>query len=420
MGRKLTAARRYLESISDQIGADPEVVARLAYPKESLCATLPVRMDNGTLRLFKAYRCRYDDTRGPTKGGIRFHPDCTLDETIRLAFWMTFKCAVAGLPFGGAKGGVCVDIGELSATERERLTRSYVRAFATLLGPDRDIAAPDMYTDEMVMAWMMKEHQVMTGRHEPHFVTGKPPALYGSEGRSEATGRGGFFVLDTLAERLSIEPEHTRVAVQGFGNAGIHCANALDENGYKIVAIADSQGGVYADGGIDPRALAEHKRATGNVKNGLPQEECRPISSEALLTCDCDLLIPAALGDQITKENAGDVRAGIILEIANGPTTGDADEILAGRGVTVIPDILANAGGVIVSHMEWVQNKSGQYWSLGDVRRRLRERLERDTDNIWSIAQERGSTLRQAAYMHGLRRIGASISAGGTASEFRT
>ena len=420
MGKKLTTAREHLEAVCGRIDADREVVDRLMYPNESLCATLPVRMDDGTLHLFKAYRCRYDDTRGPTKGGIRFHPDCSLDEVIRLAFWMTFKCAITGLPFGGGKGGVCVNVGELSLAEQERLARSYVRAFAPFLGPDRDVAAPDMYTDEMVMAWMLTEHQVITGRHQPHFITGKPLALGGSEGRVEATGLGGFHVLDFLADQLPLCSDRDRVAIQGFGNAGFHCAAAFHDAGYRIVAVADSGGGLYAKGGIDPRALQDHKCHTGSVKNGPAAGDKRPLASDELLTCDCDILVPAALSDQITRDNAGDIKARCILEIANGPTTTEGDAILTDRDVTIIPDVLANAGGVIVSHMEWVQNKSGLYRSLSSVRNKLRETLESETCNILALRDKYRVPLRQAAYIHGLQRICESVTAGGTARDFRS
>ena len=419
MGNLLSAARERLEGVAEAMSLDKEVVNRLQYPKETLCATLPVRMDDGSMRLFKAYRCRYDDTRGPTKGGVRYHPDCSIDETMTLAFWMTFKCAVAGLPFGGAKGCVCVDVNELSLKEKERLTRAYVRAFSNMLGPESDIAAPDMYTDAMTMAWMFKEHQVLTGRHEPHFVTGKPVAMSGSEGRVEATGRGGFYVLDGLAEKLEIKPDQTRVAIQGYGNAGYHFALALSEAGYSIVAVADSKGGLYDENGIDPEALAEHKRETGSVKDGPSEGNAQPIDAEELVTCGCDLLVPAALGNQITRQNVQDIQAKTILELANGPTATDADSLLEDRGIKAIPDILANAGGVAASHMEWVQNKSGQYWSLEEVRQRLCEKLQNEASSVWDLHIEHDVSLRRAAYMHGLKRICMAVSAAGTAEQFK-
>ncbi len=416
MGELLTAARQRLKSVAETADIDPEVVQRLCYPKETLAANLSVRKDDGSLRLFKAWRCRYDDTRGPTKGGIRFHPSVTADEVMTLAFWMTFKCALADLPFGGAKGGVKVDTHELSSMELERLSRAYVRAFSSMLGANRDIPAPDMYTNGTVMAWMADEVGAMTGRHTPETVTGKPQPLGGSAGRNEATGRGAYHVLRHLQKSLGLTPDQTRVVVQGFGNGACHCARLLHADGYKIIGLSDSKAVLFDPDGMDPDEVMQHKDETGTVGGGPTKGKATDLDTAELLSSDCDLLVPAALADQVTRENAADIKARVVLEIANGPVTADADRILTKNGVVVVPDILANSGGVIVSHLEWVQNKSGFYWDLEDVRNRLKQAVERETDNVATLRNDRELTLRSAAYLLGLMRICEAARARGTCS----
>lgn len=396
----------------------PEVLEQLRYPKEVLSARLLIRMDDGSRRSFPAWRCRYDDTRGPTKGGIRYHPQATREEVTTLAFWMTFKCAVAGLPYGGAKGAIRVDPRELSKGELERLSRAYVHAFASMIGPERDIPAPDVYTNAMVMGWMADEYGSLVGRPSPAVITGKPIPLGGSLGRDDATARGAFDLLNHLEEELGLTHKPRRAVVQGFGNAGSHIAQLLSSTGWDIVGVSDSQGGVHIPAGTTPEAILDAKRATGSVV-GLAQSGGGTIvTQDELLALDCDLLVPAALEDQIHEGNAKDVKARVILEVANGPVTAEADKILEQRGIAVVPDILANAGGVTVSYFEWVQNRHGYYWSLEEVRKLLRETMEQEGRRVWDIAREKDISLRTAAYVHGVRRLSEAIEAHGTQAYF--
>ncbi len=409
-------ARKRLDEAARHLDVHADVMEQLRYPKETLAATLAVRMDDGSTRSFKAWRCRYNDTRGPTKGGIRFHPGVNIDEVMTLAFWMTFKCAVANLPYGGGKGGVAVDVKALSRTELERLSRAYVQAFARFIGPDRDIPAPDMYTNGIVMAWMADEYSKMADAPTPAVITGKPVALGGSLGRDDATGRGGFRVLKRLGTALGLATGRSRVALQGFGNAAFHCARLLHDDGYRIVALSDSRSAVYDADGIDPHAAMAHKRKTGSLA-GLAGNG-REIDNAGLLECDCDVLIPAALENQITADNAAAIQASVILELANGPTAPEADAVLAAAGKVVVPDILANAGGVTVSYFEWVQNKSGFYWDTEEVHRRLSQALEPEAERIWALREDKGFDMRTAAYVHALARIAEAVAARGTKAYF--
>ncbi|MCH8183255.1 MAG: Glu/Leu/Phe/Val dehydrogenase [Proteobacteria bacterium] len=413
-----TKARKRLKEAAKHLDIHPDVIERLKYPKETLAATLVVRMDDGSSKAFKAWRCRYDDTRGPTKGGIRYHPRVNLDEIMTLAFWMTFKCAVAGLPFGGAKGGVQVDTKTLSKTELERLSRAYIQAFARFIGPDRDIPAPDMYTNGIVMAWMADEYAAMVDQPSPAVITGKPIPLGGSLGRDDATGRGGHLVLRHLEGELGLSPATSRIVLQGFGNASYHCARLLHADGYRIIGLSDSRSAVYDPDGIDPVAAMEHKRDKHSLAGCPSKGKLREITNEELLESECDVLIPAALENQIILENAPNIKARVILELANGPTSPAADKVLNQAGKTVIPDILANSGGVTVSYFEWVQNKAGYYWPLDEVRAKLKSIIEPETRTIWEAAQERGLDMRTAAYVHGLRRIAAAVEAHGTKAYF--
>ena len=417
MSQLFTGARQRLEEAAHYLDVHDDVMEQLRYPKETLAATLHVRMDDGSTRSFKAWRCRYNDTRGPTKGGIRFHPDVNIDEVMTLAFWMTLKCAVANIPYGGGKGGVAVDARALSRTELERLSRAYVQAFARFIGPERDVPAPDMYTNGIVMAWMADEYSKMVGAPTPAVITGKPLALGGSLGRDDATGRGGFIVLKRLEKELGLAPGKTRVALQGFGNASFHCARLLHDDGYRIVGLSDSRAAVLDADGIDPYAAMAHKTETGGLAS-LATSAGRETDNTGLLTCDCDVLIPAALENQITAENADSVQASVILELANGPTAPEADKRLAAAGKVVVPDILANAGGVTVSYFEWVQNKSGFYWNLAEVQRRLAEVLEPEAERIWALRKDKGIDMRTAAYVHALGRLADAIDARGTKDYF--
>lgn len=382
-------------------------------------------MDDGSLRNFPGYRVRYDDTRGPTKGGVRYSPRVNIDEVQSLAFWMTFKCAALGLPFGGAKGGVTVEPKELSLLELERLSRGYIDQIADFIGPDVDIPAPDVSTNELVMGWMTDEYSLITRARAPAAITGKPLSMGGSEGRSTATGDGAAVVIERLLPRLREEIDlpdddsETTVAVQGFGNAGAAIAERMAEAGLKVVAVSDSSTALHAPGGLDVGPIAEGKRAGGELDGEALDGEVEEIDGDELLALDVDILIPSALEGAIDSDNAGDVGATVIFEVANGPVTPDADAELSDRGVVVVPDILVNAGGVTVSYYEWVQNRAGLYWEADEVRERLHTRMERETDNVWSIAEDLDVKLRVAAYVHALRRIGEAVDARGSAERFQ-
>ena len=413
-------ARKRLRQAAQHLDVDPDVLEKLKYPKETLAASLMVRMDDGSRRSFKAWRCRYDDTRGPTKGGIRYHPRVNLDEVMTLAFWMTFKCAVANLPYGGGKGGVSVDPKKLSPAELERLSRTYVQAFAQFIGPDRDIPAPDVYTNAMVMGWMADEYGRIVGQPSPSVITGKPIELGGSVGRTDATGRGGYIILRHLEKQLGVSPEKTRVVLQGFGNAAFHCARLLHNDGFRIIGLSASRSAIYDPDGMDPIAVMEHKSANRTLSGAPTNGKAEEISNEELLQQECDLLIPAALENQIIEENAADIKAPLILELANGPTTPAADKILDAKGTTVIPDILANAGGVTVSYFEWAQNKAGYYWTEDEVRSRLKDFLQPQSESIWRTSRDKDLSMRTAAYVLALERIGSAVAAHGTKAYFQS
>ncbi|MGH9379881.1 MAG: Glu/Leu/Phe/Val family dehydrogenase [Thermoanaerobaculia bacterium] len=420
-----TDALERLRRIAREADVAPEVIEALARPKATLTVSLPVRMDDGSVRYFTGYRCRYNDALGPTKGGIRFHPRVTAEEVQALALWMTIKCAVVGIPFGGGKGGVNVDPKRLSRMELERLSRAYVRAIADFIGPEVDIPAPDVYTDARIMGWMADEYQAIRRIRAPAVITGKPISLGGSLGRDEATGRGAFLVIQELAKKRGLVPADTRVAVQGFGNAGYHVARLLEEAGYKVVAIADSRGGVYAPEGLDVEALHRHKQAGGRLwerPSGATAFRTGPaerIGDDELLALDVELLLPSALEGVIGRWNVDRIRAPYIVEVANGPIVGDVDDKLHAAGKLVIPDVLANAGGVTVSYFEWVQNRAGYAWTLDEVRRRLAEVMTTAFEDVWNLAEERDLPLRTAAYVLALRRIGETIRAHGTHQFFR-
>jgi glutamate dehydrogenase (NADP+) len=412
-GRLLAAAD--VAKVSD------DTLERLRLPKSVLKVSIPVRMDNGHLVSFPGYRVRYDDSLGPTKGGVRFHPKVNVDEVQSLAFWMTFKCAALGLPFGGGKGGVTVDTKKLSLAELERVARGWIDEVADFIGPDVDIPAPDMYTNSMVMGWMLDEYSNITREFSPAVVTGKPIPLGGSKGRETATSDGAFFVLRTLLPKLREHPDTKlgdgtpTVAIQGFGNAGAQLATLLEEDGYKVVAVSDSSRAIYNEDGFDVASLREAKSSTGE----LPGDAGDEISQEELLELEVDVLAPAALEDQITSDNADKIKAAVVLEVANGPTSNDADPILAENGIVIIPDILANAGGVTVSYFEWTQNKQGFYWDAETVRERLETRMVDETEAIWNLAIDREVPLRTAAYAHGLERISAAVDATGSREHYQ-
>ncbi len=402
-----------LEEAASHLAIDQDVIEKLKYPRETTKTRLLIRMDDGSRKSFLAWRCRYDDTRGPTKGGIRFHPDSNIEEVETLAFWMTFKCAVMNLPYGGGKGAVRVDPRTLSKTELERLSRAYMQAFATIVGPDRDIPAPDVYTNAMIMGWMADEYNQITGSVSPAVITGKPIALGGSLGRNDATARGGFYLVRHLASELGLARDHT-VAIQGFGNAGQFYAQLTAADGNKVVAVSDSAGAIHKADGLDVAKLIAGKNAGKRVADLAAELGATVIPADDLIAVEADLLVPAALEEMITVKNAGSIKAKVVLELANGPVTADADKILTQNGVVVLPDILANAGGVTVSYFEWVQNRQGFYWDLEEIHARLKKMMEREGRAVWDIAKSRDVSARSAAYIHALGRLATAIEAHGT------
>lgn len=388
---------------------------RLRAPVSSLKVSVPVRMDDGRLRIFSGYRVRYDDTRGPAKGGIRYHPAVTAAEVTTLAFWMTFKTALMDLPFGGGKGGVAVDPKQLSAAELERLSRGYLAAIADVIGPDVDVPAPDVATGELVMGWMAHEYAKIRRGHHPGVVTGKPLALGGVPGRTSATSDGALHVLRTVQPRVLPGVDHPSAAIQGFGNAGSQLAAGLAASGWRVVAVSDSSAAIHDPDGLDVPALQEHKASTGSLADPPVGSE---IGAEELLCLEVDALIPAALEGALHAGNADGVRARAVFEVANGPLTADADRILDEAGVEVVPDILVNAGGVTVSWFEWVANRTGDRWTEDAVRRRLEERMVTETEAVLELADARGLRLRTAAYVHAIERLSNAMDAKGTAALF--
>lgn len=417
-------ASKRLEKALQYVSISEDASERLKYPKASLTVSIPVRMDDGSLRIFQGYRVRYDDTRGPGKGGVRYHPNVTLDEVQSLAFWMTFKCALLNLPFGGAKGGITVNPKELSKQELERLSRGYIEAIADFIGPDVDILAPDVYTNAMIMGWMMDQYSIIERKISPAVVTGKPLTMGGSQGRETATAMGAFYVINTILPKFEQTPEKTTIAIQGFGNAGAYLAELLANYGYKVVAVSDSKGGIYAKQGLDIQSIRHYKQEYRGIKavyceNSLCNiVEHQTISNEELLKLDVDVLIPAALENQITEKNADQIKAKYIFEVANGPTNSQADQILESKEIYVIPDILVNAGGVTVSYFEWVQNRNGLYWELTEINQKLKQKMIEETQQVWAIAQENKVSMRTAAYIHGLNRLGDALDAKGTRDYF--
>jgi len=418
------AALRRLDAAAEVVDIPEETFMRLRHPKAVLTVSVPLRRDDGSLEMFTAHRVHHNDLRGPGKGGLRYHPEVTVEECKALAFWMTCKCAVMDLPYGGAKGGIAVDPKSLSQLELERLSRGLIRRIAEFIGPQLDIPAPDVYTNERIMGWMMDEYAHVVRRHEPAVITGKPLALGGSQGRSDATARGGSVCIAKLAEERGWEPSKTTVAVQGFGNAGQGIARLLAEAGYRIVAVSDSCGGIFSEDGFDVPSLIHAKNETRKLEalycegSVCDQVDAEKITNKELLELDVDILIPAALEDVITIDNAADIKARVILELANGPVTADADDILDEAGITVIPDILANAGGVTVSYYEWVQNRSGDYWPADKVRKRLENRMRYQFDQVMQLAADKQVSMRVAAYALALRRLGEAAEAVGTRDLF--
>ncbi|MFP4149318.1 MAG: Glu/Leu/Phe/Val family dehydrogenase [Nitriliruptoraceae bacterium] len=392
-----------------------DACARLAQPASSLKVSIPVRMDDGSLRTFAGYRVRFDDTRGPAKGGIRFHPSVTAAEVTTLAFWMTFKTALLDLPFGGGKGGVAVDPKQLSPSELERLSRGYIAAVVDVIGPNADVPAPDVATNELVMGWMAHEYGKIRRGHHPAVITGKPLALGGIPGRTTATADGAFHVLEELRPRLLAGIDHPRVAIQGFGNAGATLAAHLDEAAWRVVGVSDSSGAVIDEHSLDVPALVAHKRSTGSLAQ--PPSGTHT-DGEALLGLEVDVLIPAALEGAIHADNAEQVRARAVVEVANGPVTSAGDRILDEAGIEVVPDILVNGGGVTVSWLEWIANRTGDRFSAAEVARRLEERMRTETRAVVELADARELSLRTAAYVHAIERLSRAMDASGNEALF--
>lgn len=406
-------AKAQLDSATSLLQLDSDISSLLREPMFEATVRIPVRMDDGSVQVFTGFRVQYNNARGPCKGGLRFHPAETLDTVRALAAWMTWKTAVVDIPLGGGKGGVVCDPRKLSEGELERLSRGYIRALGHILGPDYDVPAPDVYTTPQVMAWMMDEYETMFRVKAPGVITGKPLELGGSPGRDDATARGGMITLREAARVLELDLGKARVAIQGYGNAGMHAHRLLEEMfGSRVVAVSDSRGGVFSESGLDFASVRRHKETTGSVV-GLPQTQ--PVTNEALLELDVDVLVPAALENAITAENAPRIRAMIVAELANGPTTPDADEVLHRKGCFVIPDFLCNAGGVTVSYFEQVQNASMERWRLEDVHRRLDEIMTEAFRCVYDMRQKMNCHTRLAAYLVAVDRVAQACVARGWA-----
>lgn len=385
-----------------KISAFPDAFLKsVSHPNREIRISIPVTMDDGRLEIFEGYRVEHNNARGPYKGGIRYHADTDINEVKALAFWMMLKCAVADIPMGGGKGGVTVDPKKLSKRELEALSRGWVRGMADVLGPHKDVPAPDVNTTPEIMGWMTDEFEKISGDTTRATFTGKPVALGGSEGRGVATGLGGFYVFDRLRAHYAL-PESCAVVVQGFGNVGGNAAEIFRDHGHRIIATSDSKGAIVKEDGIDIAALGEYKRAHGTL-DGFPGS--RTITNKELLELPCDVLIPAALENQITAENAGRIKAKFVLELANGPITPEADEVLLTKGIPVVPDILANSGGVAVSTFEWEQNLKGEHWTEQDVFMKLKTLLDKESEGVYEKAQALHTDLRRAAFIVALGRI---------------
>ncbi len=387
---------------AERMGLDDNLRRVLSVCQHEYTVNFPVQMDDGSIQIFRGHRVQHNIARGPAKGGIRFHQDVTVDEVKALAMWMTWKCAVVGIPFGGAKGGVTVNPKQLSIHELENLTRRFTAEISILLGQFKDIPAPDVNTNPQVMAWLMDTYSMHAGYSVPGVVTGKPLTIGGSEGRNEATGRGTVYAIEAAAKLRGLDLSGAKVVVQGFGNAGSVAARLIDELGATVVAVSDSSAGIYNPQGLDIRALIRHKQETGTVGGFRGTDR---VTNEELLTLPCDVLIPAALERQITERNAADIKAGIIAEAANGPTTPEADAIFHDRGVFLIPDILANAGGVTVSYFEWVQALQAFSWSETEVNSRLRHIMARAFEGVHATGEKYGVDMRTAALITAIRRV---------------
>ncbi|MCB0194277.1 MAG: Glu/Leu/Phe/Val dehydrogenase [Anaerolineae bacterium] len=395
--------QRQIDEASAMLGLDPATHAFLREPMREFTFTIPLRMDDGSVKIFRGYRVQYSDARGPCKGGIRWHPDETLDTVKALAAWMTWKTSVVDIPLGGSKGGVACNPKELSPTEQERLARGYVRAVWRMIGEELDIPAPDVYTNPQIMAWMMDEYSTIRGHMVPGVITGKPLQLGGSAGRDDATARGGIYAVREAAKVINLDLEGATIAIQGYGSVGRSIHKLADELlSLRVVAVSDSHGGIYNPNGLDYKTIYQHKRATGSVVDA-PNTEA--LSNDEILATDVTVLFPAALENVITDENAGSIKAKIVAEMANGPTTPEADKILYDRGIYVLPDLMCNAGGVTVSYFEQVQNAYDYYWTLDTIHQRLDRKMSEAFHAVHRVAELKGVRNRQAAYLVAIERV---------------
>jgi glutamate dehydrogenase (NAD(P)+) len=402
----LTVAQEQLKIASEKLKLDRSMHALLAHPKRSLIVSVAITKDNGEKAVYTGCRVQHWDARGPFKGGIRYHPNVTLDEVTALSMWMTWKCAVVNIPYGGAKGGICCNPKEMSKGELERMTRRYTSLLYEFIGPYRDVPAPDVYTDSQTMAWIMDTYSQITGYSVPGCVTGKPISIGGSEGREQATSLGVVVCAREAAKLLGMKLKGSTVAVQGYGNVGMNAAKIAYDMGCKIIAASDSMGGIHNPNGLNPYEVQEHKAKTGSVAKF---KGSKSVTNEELLELKCDILIPAALENQITKANAGKVKAKIISEGANGPTTPEADRILHEKKIVLLPDILANSGGVATSYFEWVQNLTREHWTMEEVNRKLEDKMVRAFNDVHKIAVKEKSDMRTAALMLGIGRVAEAI-----------
>lgn len=394
-----------LDEAASRLGLKEADYITLRYPEREMIVSIPVRMDNGEMKVFEGYRVQHNSARGPYKGGIRFHQNADLDEVKALAAWMSFKCAIVNIPYGGAKGGIKVDPSKLSRDELIRLTRRYTTRILPIIGPDQDIPAPDVNTNGEVMGWIMDTYSMFKGHSVPGVVTGKPIEIGGSIGRTEATGRGVTIITRQCLEHLGMSYENSAYAIQGMGNVGGTAAQILYDKGCKIVAVSDYSGGVYNENGLDIPAIRTYLSDKTKALIDYVSDDVKHISNDEVITCCCDVLIPAALENQITGENAAGVQAKVIIEAANGPTTVEADKILEEKGIVVVPDILANAGGVVVSYFEWVQNIQSMAWDLDEVNRTLKKIMNKAYDEVDAMSRDNKVTMRMGAYMVAINRI---------------
>lgn len=401
----LESTQNVIQEALTILGYGSQYFELLKEPLRMLTVRIPVRMDDGTVRVFTGYRAQHNDAVGPTKGGVRFHPNVTEDEVKALSMWMSIKCGIVGLPYGGGKGGIICDPREMSMPELERLSRGYVRAISQMVGPTKDIPAPDVFTNSQIMAWMMDEYSRIREFDSPGFITGKPIVLGGSKGRETATARGVAIVIEEAAKRLGMTLGESKIIVQGFGNAGSYLAKFMHDAGAKVVGISDAYGALYDENGLDIDELLDMRDSFGTVTTRFKNT----ISNHELLESPCDILVPAAIENQITAANAHQVQAKIVVEAANGPTTLEATKILSERGILLVPDVLANAGGVTVSYFEWVQNNQGYYWSEEEVDAKLREVMVQSFETVFNMASQRHVNMRVAGYMVGVQRLAEAL-----------